>query len=285
MAFTPTDPTKAEVRVVGTYPNQTLDFYFPSGPKGDPGGITLGTDLGTADINQIVTPGVYRLPSTQTGLLLRNFPRDTDTGILIVHNRTADSATATQEWQPIMNGTASIGRFIRTRNTSTWGPWKFIPVQRVDQTAGRAIYTWDDVNNREQIIYGDTGWRDVTSSILAPFTVNGLRLRRNLNRVTIQWDSLSSPPAAPSGSAFTAPAGFTVSNRDPSYFGRSTIQQAANSIGNLWSFGWNSASLIPQQCVGSWFSSLYFNGGFTYLTDDPWPTTLPGTAVGTIPNT
>jgi hypothetical protein len=255
------------------------------GVKGDAGGIVMGPVLDATNANTVTTPGVYRLYGAGNITTALNWPQNGTMETAVVFVTLTASDWITQEVLPIGAQQASRVTYRRSMRQGIWSGWYATATSRVDQTAGRVIYQWDDTNNREQIIYGDTGWRDVTTSITAPFTCNGLRLRRNLNRVTIQWDSLTSgPSAAPTGSAFTAPAGFTVSNRDPSYYGRAVLQQAANSVGNIWSYGWNSASLIPQQCIGSWFNGVYFNGGFTYLTDDPWPTTLPGTALGTIPN-
>lgn len=34
---------------------------------------------------------------------------------------------------------------------------------RVDQTAGRTVTVWDYLNNREQVIYADTGIQDITA--------------------------------------------------------------------------------------------------------------------------
>jgi hypothetical protein len=257
------------------------------GDKGDAGGFTLGVDYG-GDLNTLLVSGIYRNSTSAFATAPNNYPAGAvGIGCIVeVMERNANSI-----FQRVTPAAGTNGgyyfyeRFSTSAAGATWSPWRMISGTRVDQTAGRAIYQWDDVNNREQLIYGDTGWRDVTASITAPFTVNGLHIRRVHNRVTLHWDSLTSgPSAAPTGSAFTAPTGFVVSNRDPSYYGRAVLQQAANSIGNIWSYGWNSATLIPQQCIGSWFSGAYFNGGFTYLTDDPWPTTLPGTALGTVPN-
>lgn len=60
MSFTPTDPTKAEVRITGTAPNYQLDFYIPAGPQGLPG------DQAPSASNSAIT-------GTQT-LLLADFP-------------------------------------------------------------------------------------------------------------------------------------------------------------------------------------------------------------------
>lgn len=285
MTHTPDDPTQAQIWLDGVAPNQELSIYVPRGDKGDPGGITLGTDLGTTtDLNTVISSGVYRLSSTQSGLQLRNFPRDNDTGVLVVHARVADGATAIQEWYPI-SSTTTIGSFRRTRQASVWGPWRFIPVQRVDQTAGRAIYKWDDVNGREQLVYGDTGQRNIVNDqawvdalfpagIIANTGGGGIvRVRR----LGYQVELMMAVDKAASGSISSAnafPLGFRPSQPVHALGANSSFGLVrAYHGGGTGGLNWNSTA--AQTAV-----SICFN----YSTIDAWPTTLPGTAVGSIPN-
>lgn len=282
MAFTPTDPTKAEVRVVGTYPNQTLDFYIPRGAKGEPGGIVLGTILGTADLNSFFTPGTYRQTNGADATLLRNYPKANLTGLLNIFGR--DGNVVVQQYMPI-DGTSGVPTMYQRLSTSptTWTSWRVFNSTRVDQTAGRAIYGWDDLNNREQLVYGDTGNRNILADLQAKvpsFTVGygTAVIRRHGNVVTFT-------PAYFSGTRpvdeilYTVPTGFrrASSANYPMVHPIMNLQgvNVAGScltyhIGNIYWYGpdVNSRSITPM----------------TWMTDDPWPTTLPGVAVGTIPN-
>lgn len=288
MPRTPDDPTKAQAWLTQNGPQVGIELYVPRGNKGDPGGITLGTDLSTANLNEINTAGVYRLPTTQTGLLLRNFPRDTDTGVLVVHNRTPDLATSTQTWHSFTNGTATIGTFMRTRNGSVWGPWRFTPVQRVDQTAGRAIYTWDDLNNREQLVYGDTGWRTVTPTPNATITSGTVRYRRVGNQVYLRFvDLLLSSGANGFGELIPAadvPVGFRPASTERSMqnVGQSNNATYPQTISIYSAIAWLYQTIGITPSLTRPASPL--QGTVSWVTDEAWPTTLPGTAFGTIPN-
>lgn len=276
MAFTPTDPTKAEVRTTQVGTQLEFDFYIPRGAKGEPGGIVSGTDLLTTDLNSIKTPGVYRQPNTPGALL--NYPQVLP-GVLIVHERIAPGSfhSVVQEYQPVNSAQTAAVFFKRYfYSNSTWGPWKAYASQRVDNTAGRAIYTWDDVNGREQLTYGDTGSRNITDLVDATkWTVSIAKLRRVGAQVELRLGL--TPLAGVSGTVQVfaqLPAGFQN-------------QHSFNTVAVD-----NTNVILP---IGMSFSGgpLSINGvvsgrGLTVMlgfqTLNPWPTTLPGTADGTIPN-
>jgi len=283
MAFTPTDPLKAEVRVIGEAPNQSLDFYIPRGPKGESGGITLGTPLdnvtdtgvGRFNLNDVTTSGVYRMTATNDNLLIRNYPRNYDTGVLVVLER-VPGQTITQVWHTINQTGRTV--YERTYVTGTWSPWRAFNSTRVDQVAGRAIYQFDDVNGREQLIYGDTGERSLTADSLAPVAGWGaFRLRRNGQLVTLNIQGMDLTNVAFGGDILASiPAGFrpSVDTRfsfaaESSY---ATVRFIASTAGAL------------QMAAKATGAVLYVSGTVTWVTNQVWPTTLPGVAVGTIPN-
>jgi hypothetical protein len=255
----------------------------PIGPKGDPGGITLGTVLtSTSNLNTYKTSGVYRLGTTYSGLLALNFPRDTDSGVLVIYERVVGQ-TLIQEWHSMQ--LQGKGYYLRhMTNTDVWSIWRFITTTRVDQTAGRAMYQWDDLNNRDQLVWGDTGNRALGMSAItwgAVVTDPDVMLRRMGQYVTLtvtRWTPPTDQMVVPRN-ILTLPTGFRpgVSMYSLPFVNRATVPKLETvdlvSTGVMTA---NNASFAAG--VNHYFA-------MTFPTADPWPTTLPGVASGTIPNT
>ncbi|QFG13633.1 minor tail protein [Arthrobacter phage Shepard] len=319
MSPIPDDPNQAQAWISGEAPDQTIDFYIPrgnrgpqgltgpqgpsllvgtvetstgpavpgtigptglTGPQGPAGGIVLGTSLGTADLNTIVTSGVYR-QSNSSGAdspLSKNYPYNGGYGVLTVFETTG-SADIIQEFrsQSYAGATDARGFYRRNRSNSVWSPWRFHATQRVDQTAGRAIYQWDDLNGREQLVYGDTGMRRVETLFLNGWTAAIAVLRRSNNQVSFGLYTVN-PAAKTADTAYTIPTGF----KPASYGGNIAFPIKYSGATNTDYLQINGAGdvLPPTGAVsGSGFICV-----FTWQTADAWPTTLPGSSSGSIPN-
>ena len=244
-----------------------------TGPKGDPGGIVLGTVIDTVDLDTLKTAGVYRRTSTGTGLLALHYPADVDSGVLIVHVRLPDQ-TIFQEFHTFNRlSSGSRGYYLRTFSGSVWTAWAFIPSQRVDQTAGRAIYTWDHLNDREQLVYGDTGSRDIVASNGGNGTFAALKVRRVMNMVEVvcvAWVPNASGNIAPF--AVNLGVGFRSTHTTPI----TAIHNNAPASGVM-----SNVGAITVYSVTSGASVSFVT---QYFTPDPWPATLPGVASGAIQN-
>lgn len=284
MPQTPTDPTKAQVWVTGTAPNQQLEFYIPRGAKGEPGGFNAGTVLGTANLNEIVTPGLYKQDNSANVTVLRNYPKDSVSGALKVYDRVAPGSFASvfQEWTPAVSSVSgSPSLFIRYsyNNHASWSPWRAFNSTRVDQTAGRAIYQWDDLNNREQRIYGDTGWRDVSADLVNGATVTStLKIRRQNDTVSLQIVNLKLPSTAIGDPWYLIPTGFQ---------GVQTFGFMRETVNTGQAFGFSTtthAMLYGTITAGANNTTHRFTGALNWHTEQAWPTTLPGIAAGTIQN-
>ena len=244
-----------------------------TGAKGDPGGITFGTLIGTStDWNTLTTDGVYRAAAAAGA----NMPANGTYGTLIVTGVEASGARILQTFYPAQSSLG--GRYIQARvfAVGAWQPWRLIPSQRVDQSAGRAIYTWDDLNSREQLVYGDTGSRQIAADAAA-FTGN-LRLRRVGSTVFLRAAALyvgASPASATAVLLNTWPTGFTPDLALAIFQSRNMTD---GTIGNIRITNTQLMNYTAQAANGN----LEF--AFSWLTLDPWPTTLPGTAAGSIPN-
>ncbi|AZS11109.1 hypothetical protein SEA_WAWA_2 [Arthrobacter phage Wawa] len=284
MARTPDDPTKAQVWIDNTDPlNPKFEFYFPRGSKGEPGGFNLGTaldnavDTGTGryNLNDVMTSGIYRMTATNDNLLIRNFPRNYDTGILEVFER-VPGQTLIQVWHSInINSRITFERSY----VNGWQPWQMYSSTRVSQAAGRAFYQWNDVALQEQLIYGDTGWRDMSSLLVNGWTLGtggALQVRRVGYQV--YWRAYNLNGSAATSSVFVMiPAGFgyeTYNNRLPTTDGTSVTSVLVN---NTTGIGANVA--VP---IATAFASNFSN--WNYPTVQVWPASLPGSASGGIPN-
>lgn len=275
MAFTPIDPTKAEVRTQQVDGQLQFDFYIPRGAKGEAGGFVTPTLIPPdQDLNLFISPGDYRLQSTAATLAL-NYPRASMGGMMRVVATGGGSPIVSQIVQPLPAQNVR-GLFQRSLVSGTWSGWHFLASQIVDQTAGRAIYTWDDVNNRSQLVFGDTGIRLLN---LDNGFVGSLAIRRVNSIVTITGN-IQRPPGGTLNGVFlnALPVGFAPDNT-------AWIYQPVrhNGSGAWFSFYRKNTELSFTDSAGEADGSqVRFHSSWS--TVQPWPTSLPGTASGTIPD-
>jgi hypothetical protein len=123
-------------------------------------------------------------------------------------------------------------------------------------------------NTGWKVTYGDTGKRQA-SSLLNGWTASYVRLGRVGNLVALRVEGLS-PTGSSSGTFFNVPSGFR-----PFDFYAMGVTMGSGSIA--------VPRMVAVQGDGSVFAdrtggdALY--GELVYMTRDPWPTSLPGTAV------
>ncbi|WP_345473764.1 SGNH/GDSL hydrolase family protein [Glutamicibacter ectropisis] len=143
----------------------------------------------------------------------------------------------------------------------------------VRETAGRTVSVWDYLNNREQLIYGDTGVRDVSSLVPAGITVTNLRISRTGRTVNVSAQAVTSSTAGHM-TILDLPLGFRPD--DGSQRAGVATSRSSNIVRPISPF--TSLLRILDMPAGT-----LMEFGCSYTTADPWPTTLPGSAVGTIP--
>lgn len=138
----------------------------------------------------------------------------------------------------------------------------------VSETVGRTVTVWDYLNNREQMIYGDTGWRDVSSWVRTDrgYTVSLIQVRRVGGTVHIRFAAATGG----TGTFFTPTAGFRVGATTDLFWAPAVSK--AGAVKQL--RGNNYGFIVDGMAV-----SDVFNCYAIYETSDPWPTTLPGVAV------
>ena len=151
---------------------------------------------------------------------------------------------------------------------------------RFSQAIGRAMYAWNDAASVEQLIYGDTGWRDMSSLLVNGWTLgSGGALQVRRVGYQVYWRAYNLVGTAATSSIFVAvPSGFgyeTFSNRLPTTDGTAVTSVLVNNTTGI------GANVNVPIAVA--FASNFSN--WNYPTAQPWPTALPGTAVGSIPTT
>jgi hypothetical protein len=246
--------------------------------RGLPGStVPYGGNIGTADLNTFTSAGVYRQASSAEALLARNYPYAGHGGVLEVLPMN-DVNTLLQRFTVMQGQVFTRGTYLRRRSAGAWDPWRFIPSQRIDKTAGIAVYTWDDISGREQLVHGDTGDRNVGPALIKNGWAGGLIIRRVGSLVECQINNLDGA-AATSVEAFTLPIGFGP----PAYF--SPVVQAINGpFASTGMYIRNNDRTFRLPTTSPILGAGGVRATMSWLTRDPWPTELPGTAVGVIPN-
>jgi len=239
------------------------------------GGYSAQTTTYSATANDRVidcTSGTFQVTipaaSSNTGRLLT--VRNSGSGAITLGRTGADTiGGATSQ---VLNGKGSI------EIVSNGSLWLVVRGTYTDETVGRRIFTWDDVNSRFQLTYGDTGIRVITSSTTpgANMTVVQATIRRVNYLVYVQASVTAGASNGGVQDLFTVPTGF-----------------APSAIGGTQDGVCISADTTPEVRAlffrTSTLQSYGITNGKTYrfvqtfATTDNWPASLPGSASGTIP--
>lgn len=155
-------------------------------------------------------------------------------------------------------------------------------VYRVDQTAGRTVTVWDYLNNREQMIYGDTGRRNITALFdgAAPNATVGIAggnvyLTRVGRMVELNMESVTLPPGQSASFVQLGdiiPAGFLPPNERDYPLGARLAAESTSGGG-----------IRINRATGRIYIYLHADGETirvtaTWITEDVWPNSLPGVA-------
>lgn len=148
---------------------------------------------------------------------------------------------------------------------------------RWDESVGRRAFMWDSVNAREQMVYGDTGLRDVSASLINSWA-GSLYIRREAWTVSVY--GLLTKDSASDDAAFLIPSGFR-----PQWGGNTFSWSSWNAAVGAQVASWvdgsqNIALNRAEASTGSGVTRL----GTSWTTADAWPSSLPGSASGSIPS-
>lgn len=200
---------------------------------------------------------------------VRNWPGS----IIVNHQTLAFGGNVTQTWnnakvRVTLKSTGTTGN-IAVMNLRWYGPEVFSSGGNPFISSGQ-IVQMDEFGNPilSNVVYGDTGWRNLP----LPEDVTGgfIRIRRLADRVTVHFSDISNKKntttilATPKNGGFCAIPGW---HTDPIFTSNQMVGVARiKGDGNQ-----NIELLCP---AGQWR-----NGRLEYYTNDPWPTSLPGTAI------
>jgi hypothetical protein len=252
-----------------------------TGLKGDPGGWVV-SGLGDVNLNTVTTPGLYYPIQGSYITTANNYPVASTGGYVEVVRWSAGSplyviqTVHVRGEGAVSGGIGSRGFYRRVTNDSvTWSGWSYYGPQRVDTTAGRAIYQFDNLNNRDQLIYGDTGLRDITS--LTTGNVGFMYIQRNGYNVTLTARSVNA--ASTVSGVRTILAGGLIPGFTPNQMPRGIAYTFAGASYMLEVLGSGEVRLYTAATTidGQSFT-------MNWVTNSVWPTTLPGAASGSIPN-
>ena len=139
-----------------------------------------------------------------------------------------------------------------------------LPAPTVSNSAGRTVHVWDTLNQREQLIYGYTGVRDI--SALVTGLSGQVLLSRDGNNVTLEFNNVS-PTSTGVVDFIYLPQGFRIGRTTYRWL-QATVEGMSRSF-QLYASGnsrINTADLTDS-----------YRQSFTFPTLDPWPISLPGT--------
>ena len=257
--------TNAAVALTGSYPNLNVGLTIPRGDKGDPGGFVSSTILGSVSLDTVTTAGLYFNPIANAAAA----PSGIAGHLEVIFG-------ANWILQRYTNYDNPRSMWVRRRDSAgNWQAWRTWHSSRWDTTTGRVLYEWDNVNNREQIVYGDTGARSIGDLLVNGWvtTATNVVLQRTGNIVTLNGQFNST--AATSAVLYTLPTGFRPKTPNAVPI---NAQVAGSTL--KWAFArWDG----QLQCDIATTSNNLLLGG-SWSSTDAWPTTLPGAANGTIPN-
>lgn len=245
-------------------------------------GQFAGTRLEEADLDTVINPGVYTQMNTSSASLENHYPIVNGGGILEVYELSTINGGRRMQRFTVQSGAADFMRGVYQRRQweGKWTPWQFISTQRVDQTAGRAIYTWDDVNNREQLIYGDTGPRNIEDLLSPDFT--GRAFTRRSGATVQVWGEIT-----PADSVDVTSEVPILTQALPNGFNPSSVAWVRTpfrvSAGDKDVHFRVANPVHVRSFAGTWGSNTSARFLLSWMTTDTWPTILPGTASGSIP--
>lgn len=133
-------------------------------------------------------------------------------------------------------------------------------------------------NTGWQVLEGDTGWRDVTSSLINGWTASSVLIRRTGSDVSLRVDALSASGMTAIG-FLASITGFNVSSFASPLSANSERQflTTATNPAAVWrATNSTSGSTNQWQIQGATTGLATLYGTINFSTNDAWPSTLPG---------
>lgn len=245
-----------------------------TGDKGNDGvGAPFQVALGNVSLDTITAGGFYRQPTVGNATPANSYPVAA-AGILEVF-QSSGASNVLQRYTPHSGVGVIRGIYIRRSSNGVWASWQFLARQQViDDAAGRRIITWDDVNNRDQLLYGDTGFRNIGITENPPYTGGLIILRRVGSIVQLAITDLILKSGITGNIEMSLiPSGFRANVQGEGLNAYSAERNRLIAIAGVSTFRISAVTAATARVSAT----------MQWMTSDPWPSVLPGTANGTIP--
>lgn len=146
----------------------------------------------------------------------------------------------------------------------------------IDNTVGRRAFAWDAANSRQQMIYGDTGFRSITS-LANGFVSGAITLRIKGGWAQMIFDDCRFSFTGTQHDIFLAGTSGITSVVPLTGLGQGVLESTSDGGCRITAFSSGRVAIYGTSSNG------FFTGSVMWATDRPWPTSLPGTPIGTIP--
>ena len=144
----------------------------------------------------------------------------------------------------------------------------------IDKSAGIKVSVQDNAAGRKQLIYGDTGWRDITTLLGNGWSADKFYINRRGYELQVAVQNLKSTGGSTQITTAILPGGFYPL----SALGSSSTLRVAGTPLIVHSNG----HIYAKATTATTTTDLEFST--TIPVYSSWPSVLPGTAVGSIPN-
>lgn len=248
-----------------------------------------GVALGTAHLDTITTDGIYRQDTAASATVARGYPRDNIIGSMTVSSVNALNKTQTLT---INGGAGATFPTVVSRRMAggVWAGWRPTASLRTDQTAGRSMHLFDEINTRDQVIYNDTGLRDISAAVTwndtrsDPAKTRTAFISRYGKHVTLRATFALPPGFVTAFGPIFDPGSILTAFRPVATWPVAQFHDGGN-VPTLGVVGVDVACRLSAAYIAGWTTAGLYTMAATWVTEQPVPATFPGTAVGVIPNT
>lgn len=162
--------------------------------------------------------------------------------------------------------------------------WLVISAQYTDESIGRRIFTWSSALSSGattgwQMTYGDTGFRELSAALSNGWTVTSLLIRRVNSTVHMHIYNLKATSAT-NATFYTLPSGFKLTLGSNGMYIPASKTLASTTSDGLIGVTSTSGAMFSQGSYAGFTASQMLA---SWSTSDSWPSSLPGSASGSVP--
>lgn len=149
--------TRAQISDATTLGRDLLGAASPAVARESIGAFAWHDYIGTGSLDAVVEHGIYRQHSGEWAKVANGYPADNVPGMLEVFRVTSSTARVQRYTSDRPEGGMWTRRGSFDGSVWSWSAWVAYAPTRVDTTVGTRVFVGG------QMVYGDTGWRAVTT--------------------------------------------------------------------------------------------------------------------------